>query len=144
MLPGMPRTTVENTEGYLTTITSGDQTYHADEPVSEGGSGKGPKPSEMLLGALGSCVAITLRMYASRKGWPLEGVSVELDYERFKGAEYGDYDGEELFVHEFREAITLHGPLSDEQKAGLMKIATRCPIRRAIAMPAFFKDTLAG
>lgn len=140
----MPKTTVELSQGYRTTIRSRDHVYSADEPVADGGSDAGPKPSEMLLGALGSCVAITLKMYAGRKGWPLEKVTVELDYERFRGDEYADYSGDEAYVHEFREGITLHGPLTEEQKAQLMKIATKCPVRRAIATPAFFKETLQG
>lgn len=137
-----PKTTVELTEGFHTTIRSRDHLFHADEPASDGGSDKGPRPSEMLLGALGSCVAITLKMYAGRKGWPLEGVEVELDYERFRGSEYEDYEGDSGFIHEFREAITLRGPLSDDQKERLMQIATKCPVRRAIATPAFFKEVL--
>lgn len=140
----MSKTTVELGEGYTTTINSREHTYLADEPVADGGADKGPRPSELLLGALGSCVAITLKMYAGRKGWPLQGVKLELDYQRFRGDEYDDYDGDEAYVHEFREQITLLGPLTEEQQERLMKIATKCPVRRAIATPAFFKETLEG
>jgi putative redox protein len=140
----MPKTTVEIRDGFKTTISSRDHVYHADEPAADGGSDAGPKPSEMLLGALGSCVAITLKMYAGRKGWPLEGVKIELDFERFRADEYDDYDGDQAFIHEFREGITLLGPLDDEQKARLMNIATKCPVRRAVELPAIFKDTAEG
>lgn len=135
----MPKTTVTINDGYRTTITSRNHTYHADELVADGGTDEGPKPSEMLLGALGSCIAITLKMYAGRKGWPLEGVDLELDYQRFRGEDYEDYEGDSTFIHEVREGITLRGPLSDEQKERLMSIATKCPVRRLLATPTFFK-----
>lgn len=138
----MSKTTVELRQGYTTTIRSRDHVFHADEPAGDGGADRGPKPSEMMLGALGSCVAITLKMYAGRKGWPLEGVDISLDFERFRGSEYPGYDGDETYIHEFRESITLHGPLDAEQKKRLMNIATKCPVRRAIATPTFFKDVL--
>ncbi len=138
----MPKTTVEIGEGLCTTIRSRGHTYHADEPPEDGGSDQGPKPSEMLLGALGSCVAITLKLYAQRKGIPLQGVSIDLDFQRFKAAEYAAYQGDALFVHEFREAITLHGPLDEDQKERLLQIATKCPVRRAIELPAYFVEAL--
>ena len=97
----------------------------------------------MLAGALGGCIAVTLKLYANRKKWPLEGVDVVVEFERFNGADYDDYDGDAAYVHEFRETITLHGPLTEDQKARLMEIATKCPVRRAISTPAFFKEQMA-
>jgi len=75
------------------------------------------------MGALGSCMAITARLYAQRKGWPLEGVEVALDYERFVGKEYEGYEGNAAFVHEIRNHIILRGPLDDEQRERLLEIA---------------------
>lgn len=135
----MPKATVHLAEGYRTTITSREHTYYADEPLDAGGEDSAPTPSEMLMGALGSCVAITIKLYAERKKWPLEGVDVALDYERFKGADYADYEGDAAFVHEIREAITLHGPLDADQKERLLEIGSRCPVRRVIELPSFFK-----
>ncbi len=136
----MAKTTVHLEDGYRATIQSRDHTYYADEPVEKGGADTGPTPSEMLLGALGSCVAITVKMYAERKKWPLEGIEVSLDYERFKGMDYEDYEGDAAFVHEIRECITLHGPLDEKQKERLLNIATKCPVRRIISLPTFFKE----
>ena len=72
-------------------------------------------------------MAVTARMYADRKGWPLEGVEIALDIERFAGRDYPAYSGDAAFVHEVRQQITLHGPLNDEQHARLLEIASQLP-----------------
>jgi putative redox protein len=136
----MANTVVHLGDSYRTTIQVGDHTFHADEPVSDGGTDTAPSPMQMLLGALGSCMAITARMYALRKGWPLEGVDVTLDIERFRGKDYPGYDGAASFVHEVRDHIVFHGPLDDEQLARLREIASRCPVHRAVENPAFFVE----
>ena len=128
--------------GYQTTIYTRDHVYHADEPESSGGTDTAVTPMEMLLGSLGSCIAITLRLYAERKKWDLTGVELELDSERFNGKDYADYEGDELFVHEIRKRIVLKGDLSDDQRERLMDIAGKCPVHRLIATPTFFVDEL--
>lgn len=130
-------------EGYRTVIKSRDHEYIADEPLDEGGTDSGPMPTEMLLGALGACIAVTCRLYAERKKWPLEGVDVSLDSERFNAKDYADYDGDELFVHEIRKSIAFKGDnLTDDQRKRLLEIAGKCPVHRMIALPTFFKETL--
>ena len=129
-------------EGMRCEITSRQHVYYADEPEDGGGSDLAPTPTEMLLGALGGCIAITTRMYAQRKGWPLEGVEVSLDMERFRKGEYPGYDGEFPFVHEIRDQIIFHGPLDDKQRERLLEIADRCPVHRVIANPAFFVEEM--
>jgi putative redox protein len=136
----MAKTVIRLGDSYRTTIQSGNHTYHADEPVSDGGTDTAPTPMQMMLGALGSCMAITARMYALRKGWPLEGVEVALDIERFRGKDYADYEGDAAFVHEVRDQIVFHGPLDDEQRARLHEIAGRCPVHRVVENPAFFVE----
>ena len=134
----MSKTVVRLDDGYRTTISAGDHTFHADEPVQDGGTDTAPTPVQMLLGALGSCMAVTARMYAERKGWPLEAVEVSLDMERFRGSEYAGYEGDAAFIHEIRDQIVFHGPLDVEQRERLLEIAGRCPVHRAIENPAFF------
>lgn len=138
----MAKATVHLSDGYQTTITSRHHTYHADETVKDGGSDSAPTPTEMLMGALGSCIAITIKLYARRKNWPLDAVDITLDYERFTGGDYPAYQGDAPFVHEIREHIVLHGDLTADQRDRLLDIASKCPVSRVIEMPAFFKREL--
>jgi putative redox protein len=138
----MPETTVTLRDGYKAEIRSRSHIYYADEPVESGGTDAMATPTEMLMGALGACMAITCKLYAERKGWPLEGVEIKLDFERFKGDEYANYTGDAQFVHEIREAFTFYGDLTDEQRERLLDIATKCPVSRVIEFPAFFQRVL--
>ncbi len=138
----MSKTHVSLTDGYKTTISTRDHIYHADEPLDAGGTNSAVTPVEMAMGALGSCIAITVKLYAERKKWNLTGVEINLNFERFAAKDYADYQGEEAFVHEIREAIVLHGDLDADQKARLMDIAEKCPVARLIALPSFFKRDL--
>lgn len=90
------------------------------------------------MGALGSCIAMTMRLYADRKGWALEGVEIELDFERFKARNYPAYDGDERYVHEITKKITLHGSLTEQQRERIIEIGGICPVHRLIATPSFF------
>jgi uncharacterized OsmC-like protein len=127
-------------EGYRTEIKSRGHTYYADEPEDDGGLDSGPTPVEMAMGSLGACIAITMRLYAERKGWPLEGVEIDLDFERFKGADYAAYEGDERYIHEIRKAIKLHGDLTPEQRERILDIGGKCPVHRLIATPSFFVE----
>ena len=129
-------------EGYRTSIHTRNHVVHADEPVEDGGTGTAPTPTEILMGALGSCMAITARMYAERKGWSLEGVEIALDMQRYNGKDYPAYQGDAAFVHEVREQIVFRGPLTDEQRERLLEIVNRCPVHRVIENPAFFVDAI--
>ncbi|MDQ7025199.1 MAG: OsmC family protein [Anaerolineae bacterium] len=135
-------TVILQNEGYQTTIQTRHHTYHADEPIEAGGTDTMVSPIEMALGALGSCVAMTMKMYAERKKWTLEGVEIELESERFKARDYADYEGDERYVHEIRKEIKLFGDLTDEQRARILEIGGKCPVHRLIATPTFFKETL--
>ncbi len=129
-------------EGTRTTINVRHHQWHADEPIEDGGTDTAPTPGELMLGALGSCMAITCKLYAERKGWDLQRVEVKLDYERFRGRDYPAHDGDELFVHEVREALVFHGDLDEKQLARLRDIASKCPVHRVLAFPTYFVDML--
>ena len=127
-------------EGYTTTAEAGSHMWHADLPAESGGSDYGPNPEEMTLGALGSCMSQTAMLYANRKGWQVDEIQVQLTFERFRGDEYADYNGEAAFVHEVREHITIKGDLTPEQERRVREIMTKCPIRRLLANPVFFVE----
>ena len=92
----------------------------ADEAVEVGGGDSGPNPTELLLGALGSCVAMTLKMYAGRKGWDTGAIQVDLTGRDENG----------VFVVERR--LSFAAPLTDDQRTRLTEIAGRCPVSRRI------------
>ena len=127
-------------EGTRTTINIRSHEWHADEPLEAGGTDTAPTPGELMLGALGSCMAITCKLYAKRKGWALDGVEVKLDYERFRGRDYPAHEGDDLFVHEVREALVFHGDLDDKQLARLRDIAGKCPVHRLLEYPTYFVE----
>jgi putative redox protein len=128
-------TTVRTHGGHKTTISAREHLWAADSPVEDGGTNEGPTPEEMLLGALGACAAITAKMYAGRKGWPLEDVVIMLDMER-KPLENAP------FAHQITEQIQLIGNLTDEQRVRILEIMGRCPVRRAITNPMAFVEEI--
>jgi putative redox protein len=98
-----------------------------DEPEAAGGRNLGPSPYDLLLAALGECTAMTIRLYARQKGWPLDEVEVGLTHRK------GDVEGRPAWTDHFTKVIRLHGPaLSDEQRVKLVEIAAKCPIQRTL------------
>jgi putative redox protein len=105
---------------FPTVITARDHVIRADEPPEKGGTDTGPEAFELLLASLGACTAITLRMYARRKGWPLDAVQAE--------AGFDEEQGQRLI----RMSLALTGALSPEQRARLLQIANACPVHKAL------------
>lgn len=106
---------------YATQLVVGHHHTVADEPVDLGGGDTGPSPTEILLSALGACTAITVRMYAERKQWPLDGVEVKLAYaER----------GKEKTV--ISRQLELRGKLDAEQRERLLQVANACPVHKLL------------
>ncbi len=109
------------------------QTFIIDEPVSAGGDGAGPDPYTLILAALGGCISMTVTMYARRKNWPLEGVRVRLRQRRIHASDCADCArSEQEYIHLIERAVEFDGPLTDEQRARLREIASRCPVHRTL------------
>ena len=135
---------VHSEQGYRTAINIRQHTVIADELVQDGGTDTGPTPMEILLGTVGACVAVTTRAYAQRKNWPLEGVTVELSTERHRREDYPAYTGEAAFVNEIHERIQFDGSLTDDQRARLMTVSSKCPVHLTLENPVFFVEELAN
>lgn len=118
--------------GYLQEIVVGLHRLHADEPVAAGGADVGPTPYELLLAALGACTSITLRMYADRKQWPLDGVEVRLRHSRIHATDCAECETKEGMLDHIEREISLRGELTDGQKQRLLEIADRCPVHRTL------------
>ena len=119
-------------KGYRTEIVSNGFPLVADEPESMGGTNTGPTPYDLILSGLGACTAMTLRMYADRKGWPLEAVDVRLTHAKVHARDSERTDSTTGTIDHIDREITLTGPLDGEQKARLMDIADRCPVHKSL------------
>jgi len=107
--------------------------FITDEPVAAGGEGAGPDPYTLLLAGLGSCISMTLKLYARRKQWPLESVTVRLKQNRIHSKDCQECaQDKEGFVHRIERSVTLTGPLTDEQRARLQEIARKCPVHKTL------------
>lgn len=133
--PGAPegvlRVTEADPNGFLQDIQSGP--FHhvlADEPKAYGGTNRGMSPYGFVAAGLGACTSMTIRMYARRKEWPLENVSVEVCHDKVHAQDA--FPGAPAKIDQFTRVVHLQGPLVAEQRAKLMEIADRCPVHRTL------------
>lgn len=119
--------------GLGTDIEAGSHRLRADEPVGSGGEDSGPSPYDYLLSALGACTAMTMRLYAGRKGWPLTGVEVKLRHSRIHAEDCVDCEHKTGRIDVIDRAIELRGDLDEEQRLRLLQIAEHCPVHRTLA-----------
>lgn len=129
-------------EGYTTEIMAGKHAILADESENLGGNDFGPSPYELLNASLGACTAMTLQMYARRKGWDLQEVKVHLDFSRSYREDCEACSSEERRIEEFDKIVELKGNLDDTQKQRLIEIANKCPIHRTLAGSPNFNTIL--
>ncbi|MEE8550504.1 MAG: OsmC family protein [Gemmatimonadota bacterium] len=118
--------------GYRTDILANGHPLVADEPLSVGGTDTGPSPYDLLLAALGACKTITLRIYADRKGWPLEEVTVALEHRKLHATDAEECEDRPAKLDEIRSGLHLVGPLEEAQRQRLAEIADRCPVHRTL------------
>ena len=129
-------------EGLRTEVEVGGHKVVADEPESLGGTDEGPTPYDYLLTALGGCTAMTLRIYADRKGWPLESVTVRLSQDRIHAKDCGECETEEGRIDRIEREIELEGPLDDKQRRRLLEIADMCPVHRTLTTEVLIENAL--
>jgi putative redox protein len=118
--------------GFAQDVSAGGHRFVSDEPESAGGTDRGPSPYDLLLAALGSCTSMTIAMYARRKHWPLERVSVRLRHTRVHAEDCAVCDESEAKLTVIERDIDLVGALDDDKRARLLEIANRCPVHRTL------------
>jgi len=111
-------------------VTIREHELTADEPKDEGGDDEGPSPQELLAASLASCTAITMEMYAQRKGWDVGDMSVDVNYEP---AQRGS-------PTRFEMVVKMPKELPEEQRLKLMQIAARCPVHRTLEGEVMFDE----
>jgi putative redox protein len=131
-------------EGYKVRARTASHVLIGDEPTDLGGTDLGPSPYEFLLSALGSCTAITMRMYAERKSIPMETLTVELTHEKVYRKDCDactDDTQPNSKIDKISRLITMTGPMTDEQRQKMMVIATKCPVHQSLTTPTVILDT---
>jgi putative redox protein len=107
-------------QGFVQDISVGSHRLVADEPLAAGGTDTGPSPYGLLISALGACTSMTISLYARRKAWPLESVTVKLRHSKDKSVDHIERD------------VELHGDLTEEQRTRLLEIANKCPVHKTL------------
>ena len=122
-------------------VRYGDHTFITDEPIEAGGEDAGPDPYTLLLGALGSCISMTTMLYARRKGWPLERVTVRLRQQRIHAKDCEECErSQDGFVYRIERAVSFEGNLSDERRARLQEISHKCPVHKTLTSEIVIVD----
>lgn len=119
-------------ERFRTDVLANGFSLVADEPASVGGANLGPTPYDFLGVALATCTAMTLRLYADGKGWPLEATTVEVRHQRVHQADCAACADEAPRMDQFARRLVLEGALDDAQRRRLLEIAGRCPVHRTL------------
>ena len=128
---GIVRVAEADPDGFLQDVNSGPSHHTlADEPLAYGGTNKGMSPYGFLSAGLGACTSMTIRMYARRKGWPLEHVSVDVCHDKVHAQDAETGSGDKIDT--WRRRIKLTGPLDDAQRQRLLEIADKCPVHRTL------------
>ncbi len=128
----MKATARRDGDGFQHDVEIRSHRVHADEPEDNGGEDTGPSPQELLAASLASCTAITIEMYAKRKGWDIEDVTVDVNYEP---AQRGS-------PTRFEMAVRLPKELPEDQREKLMQIAAKCPVHRTLEGEVMFEETV--
>lgn len=118
--------------GFAQEIIAGPHRIAADEPASAGGTDTGFSPYDLLLAALGACTSITVGMYARRKGWPLEEVTVNLRHSKIHASDCAECETQVGILDRIERDIHFAGSLTMDQRSKLLDIANKCPVHRTL------------
>jgi putative redox protein len=129
-------------DGFVQEITAGPHRLRSDEPTSVGGTETGATPYDLLLAALGSCTSMTMAMYARRKKWPLERVTVRLRHSRVHAEDCAACETQNARLTVIDREIALEGSLDEDQRARLLAIANRCPVHLTLSARIDIRTTL--
>jgi uncharacterized OsmC-like protein len=128
--------------GFVQEVFIGSHRLTADEPTAAGGTNTGPSPYDLLLAALGSCTSMTVALYARRKLWPLENVTVWLRHSKIYASDCADCETREGKVDRIERDIHFAGSLTTEQRSRLLEIANMCPVHRTLTSEVEIKTQL--
>ncbi len=120
-------------KGFVQEITAGRHHLVADEPVTSGGTDRGPGPYELLMSALGSCMSMTIALYARTKKWQLESIVIRLSHSRVYAKDCRDcVVRDDTLLDRIDTQVKLTGALTAEQEQKLMEVAHKCPVHRTL------------
>jgi len=137
----MSEVTVTSLENLRNEVGYGNgTTFITDEPVAAGGEDAGPDPYTLLLAALGSCISMTVTLYARRKGWPLKRVIVHLRQNRVHATDCKECQQTEGFIHRIERSVTVEGDLTEEQRQRLQEISHKCPVHKTLTSEIVIAD----
>jgi putative redox protein len=119
-------------KGFAQDITTGRHRLVADEPLAVAGTDTGPGPYDLLIAALGACTSMTVSLYARRKQWPLEGVTVKLRHSKIHAADCEACERKDGMLDAIERDVELHGALTEEQRVRLLEIANKCPVHKTL------------
>ncbi|MEM1124566.1 MAG: bifunctional alpha/beta hydrolase/OsmC family protein [Bacteroidota bacterium] len=119
-------------DAFTTEVVAGHQHFVADEPISVGGNDFGPSPYQLVSAGLGACTAMTMHMYARRKKWDLQEVTVHIDHQKDYASDMKATEKKPQKIDVFERKIDIQGQLDEQQKARLLEIADRCPVHRTL------------
>ena len=135
--------TVSSENGLAQEIFSRNHRWRADEPAPAG-TDTGPSPYELLLGSLGACTSMTLRLYAERKGIDLRSITVRLQHYRIHAEDCRDCETTSGFLDRIDREIELTGNLDEAQRRRLLEIAERCPVHRTLKSEINIRTLMVG
>ncbi len=119
-------------DGFTTAMKVGNHFMTADEPISFGGNDFGPSPYEYVTAGLSACTAMTVQMYARRKGWPLENIEVHTSYSKSHIEDCENCESDNAKIDTFHKEIKFTGAFNEKQIARMLQIADKCPVHKTL------------